>query len=190
MRIIIPAAVLLTLALLIFDWHFPKISSSHRDNNKYDVLYENIALDHNRPDFCERISPLAHSGGGLNRSGEKVALSRSLCFQKLAFNEMNASYCDKVSPINTWFLNGSKVNPEECRATILKLSGNSYYAGQTIREDYIRELLQEMNFDYVIDPDYQKNLSEYGEYALWEYWEEISKTDEFVKKAMDLPSLN
>ena len=174
------------LAISLPDWHFPKTSSKHRPPNKYDLLYENIAINHNRPEFCERISSFAYLTAGWGGRGSKVNLLRSSCFMKLAINQRNPVYCDKVKPINTWFLDGSKNSPDYCRAS---MSTRGSWGATYIETRYVKELLDEMEFNYAADSQYRDDLSRHGdeEAALAMYWLKIIETEEFVSRAMRLP---
>lgn len=193
-KFIISSIILLIIgAFTVFDWHFPKISSENRPPTKYDLLYENIAvnpsrLNYDRSEFCGYISPVVYLTAAWGGSGSKVSLLQSDCFEKLALNQLNPAYCEKVKPINTWLLNGSNVNPDACRTQISESSGNLQTLGTFLSANYMREILQEMGFNYGTDSDYQKNLSLGGEeLALLEYWSKVEDTNEFITRARQLP---
>lgn len=180
--------VILVIFITLLDWHFPKITSKHRDANRYENFYEMMALRNERADFCDRISPLAFTSFLWdNPSGKRILLHRSDCYHSLAVNTRNADLCRFVQPVNSWFFNGSKISEAECRKAATRLTGVIYSSGAGPREE-VEALLNEMGLDYTSSPLYLDALKNYSpDSAFEEYWFTIITTPDFIERALRLP---
>lgn len=180
--------VILVIFIILLDWHFPKITSKHRDANRYEKFYEMMALRNERPDFCDRISPLAFTSFlWANPSGKRIFLDRSDCYRNLAVNTRNADFCRFVQPVSSWFFNGSMINEAECRKDVVRLGGVIYGSGFGPREE-VEVLLNEMGLDYTSSPLYLEALKNYSpDSAFEEYWFTVTATPDFIERALQLP---
>lgn len=75
-----------------------------------------IAVNFNRSDLCNKISPTSIGDiAGAGSGGYQITLERSDCFSDIALQTNNKNLCSEVKPINTFFLNGSQNNESNCQ---------------------------------------------------------------------------
>jgi hypothetical protein len=83
---------------------------SDRDN-----FFHVVAVNLNAPELCGRINPRADGGGGaLALAGYQVTSLQSSCYRILADAMHAPSLCDRVVPVRTLTLDGSKMDKADC----------------------------------------------------------------------------
>src|SRR4051812_31537368 len=80
-----------------------------------DDFFFVVAINFKAPAVCERITPSADGGGSsIAAPGHQIRSLRSSCYRELAPLLHDASLCDKVVPVRTALLDGSRLDKAEC----------------------------------------------------------------------------
>ncbi len=87
-----------------------------RRGNEFEFGYVWIAQELRDPALCYKIAPDAHSAAALNPRGRQLSLLRSECFFGVAESRHDPKLCDEVRSLSTFWLDGSSISPEACRA--------------------------------------------------------------------------
>ena len=191
---------ILCIVLFLINWNFPKISSKYHKSDKYDQLCLFLAVNYNKPELCDKIYPFAYETVLMAADDQNIFLEQSTCYDVLADNLKDPSYCDKVKPINSWFSSGKGLNPDYCREHYFPGGWRGGYEPGIKEEE---ELLKEMGFNYQGDISdlslYWSAISGRAFFSVSDLInisvrdrDEISKVmnksvkDEFIKKATNL----
>lgn len=84
-----------------------------------DLFIYGVALEFRDSGLCQKIPRYAlGSEGGFGPAGYQISYLQSQCYYYLADTLHDASLCDNVRPLSKGFLDGSKFNPQDCRARL------------------------------------------------------------------------
>lgn len=193
--ILIASIPIVLIAVFAVDWHFPKIGEEARKANKYDLLFFNTAVANNEISFCEAIYSEAYLAAAWGRNGQEVTYTKSECYRAIAVNTRNTSFCSNVQPVNTWFLNGSKMNPQSCveeaQSFVSSGSSSTPYGTTFIVFADLDSLFYSLGYANDMIP--QSYWDEYGpdrEPVIRTYLDDIATTDDFkmrVTKMRPIP---
>jgi hypothetical protein len=103
-------------ALLIASWGYRTFGQRLDPPTERDTFIYGVALQFREPRLCQKVARYAEgSGGGWGIAGYQISYLQSNCYFFLADTLHDASLCDKVRPTSQGFLDGSKINPQDCR---------------------------------------------------------------------------
>lgn len=79
-----------------------------------EKFYDKVARTFNLPEFCEKLSSYSGSSYPSDMFKTSAYLSKSRCYQMIAYAFKNPSLCSQVKPVSTLFADGKEINEKSC----------------------------------------------------------------------------
>ena len=170
----------LLCALLVAWWLYRSFGQRSEPTTERDTLLFGVALQFKAPELCEKI-PRDAAGAevGWGQPGYQISYLQSECYFNLASELHELSLCDKVRPLSGGSLDGSKYNPDSCRA------GRNYQAGG-VDPHIVTTWMRQLGYT---DPeiyhfDYRNGYNS----LIHQAYDRLQKEDQFAKKMGASPS--
>jgi hypothetical protein len=170
----------LLCALLVAWWLYRPFGQRSEQATEWDTFLFGVALQFKAPELCEKI-PLyaAGAGAGWGQPGYQISYLQSECYFNLASELHDLSLCDKVRPLSRRSLDGSKYNPDSCRA------GQKSHAGG-VDPHVVTTWMRQLGYT---DPDIDHFDYRNGYNSLiHQAYDRLLKEDQFAKKMAAAPS--
>ena len=165
-------------ACLVFFCSGCTTSEPMREANAFETSYNTIAVTRRDPSLCYRIAPDAYIGAGNDPRGLQIEYVRSRCLYEVAAFRRDPTLCDEVRSLSTFFLDGSLINAEACRAAATTSPAPSYGIGGGQVELFVRLL-------GYLDSDASASLDE-----IVESYNAKVRTGEFGQRMKRLPDFS
>ena len=170
-------------SIMVAWWLFRMYGQPLDPPTERDRFFYGVATQFRQPSLCAKISRYAEgSGGGWDRPGYQISYLQSDCYFNLAGGLGDPSLCDRVRPISKGSLDGSKYNPETCRA------GRNFSSTDVVDADIVVAWMRRLGYT---DLEFYRAYYRNGlNTPIYKAYERLKEDDEFAKRIAAAPSFD